>query len=91
VVDYREQEYPLAMLKQLATEKEIQIWCEAEAVQKLFAAGSAAEAHELSACPALAIWTTPPAQRDAGALEQSRPETVYLFGVDPKQRINIRS
>jgi len=85
VIDYRQQEHPLVILKQLAAGSEVQVWCEAEAAQKLSAAGIAGRArYELAACPALAIWTTPPGPVELqAALKQATPEVVYLFGVDP--------
>jgi single-stranded-DNA-specific exonuclease len=86
VVDYRHQEHPLAILKQLANEREIQVWCEAEASEKLKAIDiNSRGRQELAACQALAIWTTPPGPGELqAALEQSVPEVVYLFGVDPE-------
>ena len=86
VVDYLEQEHLLAILKKLVAEKVVQVWGEAEATQKLSAVGITARGrHELAACPALAIWTTPPGPVELqAALEQSRPDVVYLFGVDPE-------
>jgi single-stranded-DNA-specific exonuclease len=86
VQDYRRQDHPLAALKQLAAEREIQVWGEAEAVQKLSATGIGARSRqELTACRVLAIWTTPPGPAELKvALEKSTPEVVYLFGVDPE-------
>jgi single-stranded-DNA-specific exonuclease len=84
VVDYRKERHPLAILKQLAAGREVQVWCEAEAAQKLSAAGITGRTrHELAACPALVIWTTPPGPIELqAALKQAAPEVVYLFGVD---------
>jgi single-stranded-DNA-specific exonuclease len=86
VVDYRQQEHPLANLKQLAAEREIQVWGEAEAVQKLSVVGiTARRRQELTNGPALAIWTTPPGPGELQAvLELAAPEVVYVFGVDPE-------
>ncbi len=109
VVDYRQQSHPLAVLKRLVAEREVQVWCEAEAAQKLSVAGiggttsqklasrqglassqglkcsELATRQELAACPALAIWTTPPGPEElAAALKQASPQVVYLFGVDPE-------
>jgi single-stranded-DNA-specific exonuclease len=43
--------------------------------------------HELSSAPALAIWTTPPGQRELqSAIRAVNPETVILFGLDPGLR-----
>ena len=65
---------------------EVQVWCEAEAAQKLSAAGIAGLArHKLAVYPALAIWTTPPGPVELQtALKQAVPEVVYLFAVDPE-------
>ena len=62
------------------------MWCEAEAAQKLEAAGIAGRRRqELIPCPALAIWTTPPGPSELqAALKQTDPEVVFLFGVDPE-------
>lgn len=86
VVDYRQEAHPLATLKQLLAERQVQVWCEAEATQKLSATGvSGRERHELQANPALAIWTTPPGPGKLQAvLKQTKTEIVYLFGVDPE-------
>jgi single-stranded-DNA-specific exonuclease len=86
IIDYRQEGHPLAILIQLVADREVQIWCEAEAAQKLSAGGIAGRSrHELAACPALAIWTTPPGPGELqAALEQAAPEVVYLFGVDPE-------
>ena len=86
IVDYRQQGHPLAILKQLAVDREVQVWCEAEASQKLEAAGIAGRRRqELIACPVLAIWTTPPGPSELqAALKQTDPEVVFLFGVDPE-------
>jgi single-stranded-DNA-specific exonuclease len=85
VIDYRRQEHPLAILKQLLAELEVQVWSEGEATAKLAAAGVAGRGrHELAACPALAIWTTPPGPAELqAALKQAVPDVVYLFAVDP--------
>jgi len=97
VIDYRTQPHLLAILKKIAAEREVQVWCEAEAAQKLSAAGVGkpmiqelarlrlASRQELAACPALAIWTTPPGAAELiAALKQANPQVVYLFSVDPE-------
>lgn len=85
IVDYRHQSHPLAILKQLTTEREVQVWCEAEAAQKLSAEGITGRVgQKLAPCQALAIWTTPPGPAElTAALKQASPEIVLLFGVDP--------
>lgn len=86
IVDYRKEEHPLAILKGLIAEKEVQVWGEAEARQKLEAMGIHGRPRQnLSAFPVLAIWTTPPGSIELQAgLKQTDPEVVYLFGVDPQ-------
>jgi single-stranded-DNA-specific exonuclease len=86
VIDYRQEGHPLVILQQLTAGREVQVWCEGEAVQKLSAVGIPGRVrHELAACPTLAIWTTPPGPVELqAALERVVPEVVYVFAVDPE-------
>ena len=81
VIDHRQAAHPLAVLHSILAQGEAQVWCEAGARQKL----AGRSRNELSPAKVLVIWTTPPGRAELqAALEQARPETVYLFGVDPE-------
>jgi single-stranded-DNA-specific exonuclease len=80
-VDFRKQDHPLDWLKRVQDIDEIQIWCEAEARQKI----GGHSRQEIVSSKILAIWTTPPGQQELDAvLEVASPEKVYLFSVDPE-------
>ena len=80
VEDYRLELDPLAILKRLQSQGDIQVWCEAETDPEI--AGQ--DRYELSPALALAIWTAPPGPQELkSVLEHVSPETVYLFGVNP--------
>ncbi len=84
--DFRSQAYPLAVLKKLAAEQDVQVWCEAEAFTRLAEIGIHACRREgLTQGRTLAIWTTPPGPSELrAAITQVAPDVVYLFGVDPQ-------
>ena len=87
VVDQREIDHPLPILQSLLADnpEETIVWGEAEAVEKLFAAGiTARDRTRLSPAQTLVIWTSPPGRSELqAALDQTRPRTVVVFGVDP--------
>ncbi len=79
VVDYRDSAHPLPILEQLQADG-VQIWCEAEAREKL----GGAHRSQLVRSAALAIWTVPPsADVLRQVLEAVSPQKVYLFGILP--------
>lgn len=89
VVDQRGVGHPLPVLQGLLAEEqpggEAVIWAEAEARDRLAAAGIAAcDRTQLSAARTLILWSTPAgrAELDA-ALEAVHPGSIILFGVDP--------
>ena len=80
LIDCRSEADPDACLGHLGTEEpEAQVWSEAIRLPGAVARG------ELVPGPVLVIWTLPP---DHGilrrALDQVRPERLYLFAVDPQ-------
>lgn len=85
VVDYRHEEHPLAVLKDLVAQEEVQVWAEAEAREKLDAQYIPSEDRNgVTPCAQLVIWTTPPGRADLDqVLERLSPERVYVFAVDP--------
>jgi len=86
VQDYRRQDHPLPLLKALLAQGDVQVWAEGEALERLVAQGIAARQRSaLENRPGLAIWTSPPGPAELQAvLAAVSPQTVYLFGVDPK-------
>jgi single-stranded-DNA-specific exonuclease len=84
VLDYRGKPQPLQVLKSLP-EADLLVWCEGEAKNKLAAFGlNVQDRDTLSPGQTLAIWTTPPGQRELRAVLQTvSPQKVYLFGLDP--------
>jgi single-stranded-DNA-specific exonuclease len=97
-IDHRKEQLPLSILARLAQdEPELQVWAEAGAAQELVAALKPAQEEaspsvvsvrgrgDLSPCPALAVWTTPPSYAILGAaLDRAQPQRCYLFAVDPE-------
>ena len=80
IEDYRLELDPLAILKRLQSQGDIQVWCEAETDAEI--AGQ--DRCELSPALVLAIWTVPPGPRELkSVLEHVSPEKVCLFGVNP--------
>ena len=80
VVDYRREDDPRAILGDLRTRAEVQVWAEGEA--RAETAGQ--DRHEVGPAQALVIWTTPPGTNEVlDVLEKVSPGTVYLFGIDP--------
>lgn len=83
VVDHRQAADPLAELRRLRGEGEIEVWGEGEMAEGVGARGLKA----LTSSPELAIWTLPPGPEEfREALERVVPETVYLFAVEPGER-----
>ncbi|MGC8782448.1 MAG: single-stranded-DNA-specific exonuclease RecJ, partial [Anaerolineae bacterium] len=81
VVDRRGAADPLAELKALLAEGEAVVWSEANG--EGIAAG--APRHQLTIAPRLIIWTAPPGPAELReALRRVHPQTVYLFGRDPR-------
>jgi single-stranded-DNA-specific exonuclease len=80
VFDYRQETHPLPVLQHLLAETALQVWREADAIQKL----PGRNRYELEAGGDLAIWTIPPGPDELRqALDTVQPERVYLFAVDP--------
>ena len=80
VQDYRQEAHPLPILQRLQAQEDVQVWCEAEAKEKL----GGRDRYELSACETLVIWTTPPGPGELqAALETASPQKVILFALDP--------
>jgi len=80
VQDYRQETHPLPILQRIQAQEDVQVWCEAEAKEKL----GGRDRYELSACETLAIWTTPPGPEELHtALETASPQKVILFALDP--------
>lgn len=86
VVDQREMGHPLPLLQSLIAENpDTLIWGEAEAVEKLSAAGiTACDRTQLSHAQTLIIWTSPPGRGELQtAMEVVQPQAVVVFAVDP--------
>lgn len=80
VQDYRLEAHPLPVLQRIQAREDVQVWCEAEAREKL----GGRDRYELSACETLVIWTTPPGPAELQAvLEKTDPQKVILFALDP--------
>jgi len=81
VVDCRNDENPLSILKKIMTKKKIQIWAEGEAKQRI----GGSDRNELEPEIDLAVWTTPASYFVwKRVLDYVKPQKVYLFAVDPK-------
>ena len=81
VADYRGLPEPLAVLRAVWEEGQMQAWAEAADLPGF----DALTRRELREMPALAVWTIPPAARVlAQALARAKPMRVYLFAVDPE-------
>jgi single-stranded-DNA-specific exonuclease len=89
IQDFRQELHPIPVLERLLAEADLQVWVEAEAVQKLeirLESGKAVlrNRQTLSLCSTLVIWTTPPGRAEFNhALEACQPRQLVLFGVDP--------
>lgn len=78
VVDYRMAPDPEAILEQLRNQSQLQVWREGSAIP------DGDDRCRLTPAPALAVWTAPPGPAELReALQRTRPQTVYLFAVDP--------
>ncbi|MBP1692797.1 MAG: recJ [Chloroflexi bacterium] len=85
IVNYRNETHPFAIVKSLAA-RQVQIWAEAEAVEKLAKQEIATYTrNELTAGIPLAIWT-PPAGPEilTQVLQRIKPPEIYLFAVKPE-------
>jgi hypothetical protein len=81
VVDYRSQEHPLPVLKQIQALGYLQVWREGNARERL----EGQDRTGLQPVSTLAIWTTPPGPSELkAALERANPQRIYLFAVDPE-------
>lgn len=87
VMDQRGMDHPLPILQSLLDDNSESaiVWGEAEALEKLSAAGiTACDRTHLYPAQTLIIWTSPPGRSELqAALEQTQPQTVVVFGVDP--------
>ncbi len=80
IVDLRGEANPLARLKSIQAEYEVQIWVEGEAKSKI----GGRDRYELAPNMPLVVWTTPPGSRAWRiVLEQVEPNQIYLFAIDP--------
>jgi len=86
IFDYRREEHSLALLKELATQQDVEVWAEAEANRKLSAHGIVSHNRdELNKAKTFIIWTSPASREILDqVLEHLSPERVYLFAVDPE-------
>jgi hypothetical protein len=79
VVDHRGEAHPMPILERLLAQG-VQVWCEAEARQRL----GGSHRYELTPSQALAVWTAPPGPDELRlAVETVAPQVVYLFGIAP--------
>jgi len=80
VLDYRLEENPASVLRQLQDQKDIQVWAETDTNLDILGRSR----YELSAAPTLVVWNIPPS---GSVLEEVLasvvPEKVVLFGVNP--------
>jgi single-stranded-DNA-specific exonuclease len=80
-IDYRQEAHPLPVLQRLLSETAVQVWREADAMQKL----SGRNRYELAPGADLVIWSIPPGPDELRqAIDTVQPERVYLFAVDPR-------
>ncbi len=80
VVDYRRVPNPRKLLDRLRAQEDVQVWSEAEARAEV--AGQ--DRHNLGPSKALVIWSAPPSPDELKAVvDKVKPDTVYLFGIDP--------
>jgi len=80
IIDLRKESQPLACLKTIQAEVDLQIWAEGEAKTKL----GGKDRTELIPGAHLAVWTSPPGPHEwQAAMDQVIPEKVYLFATDP--------
>ena len=83
VVDYRGAANPGALLDDLQTRADVVIWSEGERNTQ-YALRNTQSRTGLASSPRLAIWTAPPGPVELRAvMERVKPQTVYLFGIDP--------
>ena len=83
VVDYRGAANPGVLLDDLPTRADVVVWFEGEHNTQHALRNTQSRAG-LAPSPRLAIWTAPPGPAELrAALERVKPQTVYLFGVDP--------
>jgi hypothetical protein len=80
IQDYREACDPEAILRGLVTHGDVQVWAEGLAP----APTEARTRLELDPCQRLAVWSTPPGQRQWQAVLSSvQPDEIYLFAKNP--------
>ncbi len=83
VVDYRGATNPGALLDDLLARADVVVWCEGDRCTH-YALRNTQSRTGLAPSPRLAIWTAPPGPAELrAALARVKPQTVYLFGVDP--------
>ena len=89
VLDQRELEHPLPVLQSLLAEAQTEgaalVWAEANAAERLSAAGIATcDRTLLAPARTLILWSTPPGRAELqAAMEAVSPQTVIVFGVNP--------
>lgn len=91
VADYRLEPQPLARLRRLGGEGDLQVWAEGEAASKLrknlASAGLSiqiANRHELTPGLSLAIWSAPPGGMELReVIERISPAHLVVFAADP--------
>lgn len=80
VIDYRDQAYPLAVLQRLLADEQLQVWAESQRPTGLVTR----DRNKLVPATNMVIWTIPPSYPDLqAALGKVRPQTVYVFNIDP--------
>jgi len=86
VIDQRGIDLPLQALRNfLNDDPEVLVWAEADAREKLAAAGiNSRDRTGLVPANTLAIWSSPPGMAELqAAVETARPSTIILFAIDP--------
>lgn len=79
-IDHRHVTSPVEILNGLLSKSDLQVWREGP-VNGLV---NGSDRFHLSPTHSLVIWTIPPGRGElAAVLEQTRPETVYFFGIHP--------
>lgn len=80
IVDHRRAANPLALLRSIQAEYDIQIWAEGEAKSNLVGLNR----NELNPGESLVVWTTPPGPKEwQVVLDQVQPQRIFLFAIDP--------
>jgi len=80
VVDYRNEQNPISILRRWRSKEKIQVWCEAQDVNVI----NGSDRFHLTRDETLVIWTIPPSNKILhNCLEKVSPHQVVLFANDP--------